>query len=104
MKIRQYSRDRIISSLWYSGFYAGCVFYTGATLFKNDIDPFNNFRMYTLLSHSDSVKGHYVFGYIVLFSFFVQSFVWELFSHDIRIKTIDFLFLSIFLLSAWMLG
>ncbi|XP_044727349.1 uncharacterized protein LOC123290998 [Chrysoperla carnea] len=104
MKIRQYSRDRIISSLWYSGFYAGCVFYTGATLFKNDIDPFNNFRMYTLLSHNDSVKGHYVFGYIVLFSFFVQSFVWELFSHDIRIKTIDFLFLSTFLLSAWMLG
>lgn len=101
MKLRQYNRDRLISSLWYCGFYAGSLFYTTGTLIRNNIDPFDNFNVYKLLTKTETIETQFIFGYLVLLTFYIHSFIWEIWHHGLKISALDCGLVTCFLVSAW---
>ncbi|GLV31135.1 hypothetical protein CBL_12209 [Carabus blaptoides fortunei] len=89
IKYPEYLRCRIASTLWNFGFSAGSFLYCYATLSRNNVGILN-YHTKIQANGTDIVTGHYVFGFMILSTFYGQSCFWEATQNGCLFKTLEY--------------
>lgn len=89
IKYPEYLRCRIAATLWNFGFSAGSFMYCYATLSRNNIGILS-YHTKIQANASDIVAGHYIFGFVVLSTFYGQSCFWEGTQNGCLLKTLEY--------------
>lgn len=101
LRFKQYLRDRMLSSLWYLGFFVTSLAYCGATLKQNDVELFNFKKMSvpTFQTHLPSQ----LLGYTLISTFYFHSGVWEGVQNNSPIAMAGFVLLGLFMAFSYIL-
>lgn len=102
LRLKEYVRDRLLSSLWYFGFFGTSFVYCGAvTLIQNDVELFN-FKKMAVPSTQNELPSQ-LLGYLLMSTFYFHSALWEGLNNNKFLTMCSFVLLAFFMVVSYIL-